>query len=116
MKKALLLPRLKNEISTNENLFTSPLYHLLKLSEILKPILDLESITLDNTKEYDVIISAYMGEEIDGLDVSKPIYEFAWDGLTGGYYFERYTFENNNEKPKNIPEFIDTKVVTTELV
>lgn len=102
--RALLLPRMTtnlSELERNENLLTSTLFKSLKLCDqlkdkILKNFLNENDfqVILDKTQDYDIIISRWMGDEINDLDKSKPIYEFHFDSLNGGWFFERYTHNN----------------------
>lgn len=93
---AKILPRMSNKslqvLDENENLITSSAIRLLQLTQGIADTLGIENIVAeDNKGDYDIIISRWMGDDIDTMDKSKPIYEFHYCGLNGGWFFERYT-------------------------
>lgn len=97
MKTAKILPRMSAGslacLDENENLLTSSAYRLLQLAEVLQNELGFDTVIAENnTTEHDVIISRWMGDDIHLMDKSKPIYEFHYCGLNGGWFFERYTY------------------------
>lgn len=94
-----ILPRLENEdlnisLGKNENLLTSTLYKFIQLVDFLNKDNQDNIVIMEDDKEYDVIYSRWMGDEINTFDKSKPIYEFNYDGLNDGWFFDRYTDEN----------------------
>lgn len=103
-----VLPRQTSEslsiLDNNENLITSTIYLFLQLIEGLQKsgaIKDVVVISELSKEPYDVIFSRWMDDEINTFDKSKPIYEFHYDGLNGGWFFERYTYGDNQYTPED---------------
>ena len=93
---AKILPRMNNKdlnsLNDNDNVLSSTFYKTLLLVDTIADELNIgEVITEDNTKDYDIIISRWMGEAIESVDKSKPIYEFHYCSLNAGWFFERFT-------------------------
>jgi hypothetical protein len=103
-----ILPRQTDKslsvLDNNENLLTSTIYLFLQLIEGLQKndvIKDVVVISELNDEPYDVIFSRWMDDEINNFDKSKPIYEFHYDGLNGGWFFERYTDGDKQYTPED---------------
>lgn len=108
-KVAKILPRMEskdlNTINNNQNLITNTLYKTIMLADAISEELGITSVINEgSTEDYDIIISRWMGEEIETMDKTKPIYEFSYCGLNGGWFFDRYTENGITYKYEELKE------------
>ena len=99
-KTALLLPRVvTNDLTDNENLLSSKLCEIINLCNKISGKLNIGKVVLTANKleDFDIIISAWCGKELEDLKLKYPnkdIYEFFYCGLNEGWFLDRYTIDN----------------------
>lgn len=97
MKTAKILFNLEtnnlNKLYSNQNLLTSTFFKFLNLanSDQLKEKLGYDKVVGKKTNEkYDLVIARFGDKDIK-KEKNVPIYEFYFDSINGGWFFERYT-------------------------
>lgn len=110
-KKILLLPNLQTtDLKNNNNLKTST---LIKMVNFLTA-LEVAEIILDDTKEYDYIVSRYYTTAENYLGKGKEILVFNWCELNGGFFFDN--FYDSTGKEINIDEIDFENIKTLNII
>lgn len=92
----LMVPNVTTfDLKNNENLLTSSIIKLSNLCDFLSKEIGFDTVIMNEKNDYDIVVAMF-SDELNKLNIdkSKKIYEFFYDSLNGGWFIERFSYND----------------------